>query len=148
MADLNVRQTAAILGVHENTVRNMAKDGRLPYYRIRPGGYRRFKAEDVAQLKRTLTPTPSYHDLHITTAENTRTSIFDLSFGLQVTCSRVGGWELWDHNRFAPRSPRSSRRPGPLLVAGEYAGGEHQWLILDVAGHVIVDSKNSREGSR
>lgn len=64
---------------------------------------------------------PSYHDLHITTAKIPRTSIFNLPYGYEVTCTRVGGWRLW--------------RDGDL-IAGEYDRG----LILDVAGSVIVRS--------
>jgi hypothetical protein len=63
----------------------------------------------------------SYHDLHITTVGINRTSIFNLPFGYEVSCNRVGGWCLWLNGQ---------------QVAGEYGQG----LILDVAGHVIVDS--------
>ncbi len=77
---------------------------------------------------------PSYHDLFITTAGIARTSIFNLPYGLEVTCSRVTGWKLWLH-------PDSG---GPeQLLAGEYALPE-QWLVLDVAGQVIVDSRDNR----
>lgn len=65
----------------------------------------------------------SYHDLHITTAKIRRTSIFNLPYGYEVTCTRVGGWRLWHDGD---------------LIAGEYDSG----LILDVAGSVIVDSLN------
>ncbi len=64
----------------------------------------------------------SYHDLHITTAQIPRTSIFNLSFFFQVTCTRVGGWQPWVH-------PDSGVEE---LVAGEY-DGEDKWLVLDVA---------------
>lgn len=69
---------------------------------------------------------PSYHDLYITTATLQRTSIFNLSYGLQVTCTRVGGWQLW--NIWGGKEE---------LLAGEYDGNG---LRLDVGGHVIVDS--------
>lgn len=64
----------------------------------------------------------TYHDLYITTAEMVRTSIFDLPFDMMVTCTRVGGWELWQDR---------------VLIAGEY---HDDGMRLDVAGHVIVDS--------
>ena len=32
---------------------------------------------------------PSYHDLHITTAQIQRMSIFNLPYGLEVACTRV-----------------------------------------------------------
>lgn len=74
---------------------------------------------------------PSYHDLHVTTPEIKRTSIFNLPYGLQVTCSRTSGWELW----------RTASRPADWrLLAGEYAAPD-KWLVLDVDGHVIVDSQ-------
>ncbi len=79
--------------------------------------------------------TPTYHDLHITTAEIPRTSIFNLPYGLRVTCSRVSGWELWQY-----RDSPGQLRCEPTLIAGEY-DGPGEWLVLDVAGHVIVDSR-------
>lgn len=66
---------------------------------------------------------PSYHDLHITTADIPRTSIFNLPYGYEVSCNRVGGWTLWLKDQ---------------KVAGEYDAG----LRLDVAGRVICDSLN------
>ena len=67
----------------------------------------------------------SYHDLHITTRLLPRTSIFNLPFDLKLTCTRVGGWELWlDEDR----------------VAGEFVTSAKDGLRLDVAGHVIFDS--------
>lgn len=76
---------------------------------------------------------PSYHDLFITTAAISRKSIFNLPFSVRVTCTRVGGWEVW-----------FDRGGGvePTLIAGEYHGGG---LILDVAGHVIVDSLTNNQ---
>jgi hypothetical protein len=73
----------------------------------------------------------SYHDLHITTPQIQRTSIFNLPYGLRVDCTRVTGWELWDV---------SAGYAKEVLLAGEYAGPE-KWLVLDVAGHVILDSR-------
>lgn len=74
---------------------------------------------------------PSYHHLFVTAPGIERTSIFRLAFGLEVSCNRVGGWQLW--NTY-----------GQDLVAGEYDGPE-KWLILDVAGHEIVNSRDDRE---
>jgi hypothetical protein len=71
---------------------------------------------------------PSYHDLHVTTRYIERTSIFDMPYGYEITCTRVGGWKLW-FNHIAPA--RAS-----VIVGGEYDGG----LRLDVGGHVICDS--------
>ena len=68
----------------------------------------------------------SYHDLHITTEAIPRTSISNLPFGVELVCNRVGGWTLWsgkDHQ-----------------LAGEYGSN---WLVLDVAGVVILDSRQN-----
>lgn len=74
---------------------------------------------------------PSYHDLHVTTPDIPRASVFNLPYGLQVMCTRVSGWELW----------RTAAHPADwVLLAGEYAAPE-KWLVLDVDGHVIVDSR-------
>lgn len=84
-----------------------------------------------------MTGRPSYHDLYVTTAEIPRTRLFDLPYGLEVicrpvvTCNRVAGWELWQTH--------SDIRKWKLL-AGEYDGPD-KWLLLDVAGHTIVDSR-------
>ena len=77
----------------------------------------------------------SYHDLHITTADIKRTSIFSLPYGLEVSCTRVAGWQLW---RFTEHA--GSRKEE--LLAGEYDHPD-AWLILDVGGHVILDSRGS-----
>jgi excisionase family DNA binding protein len=51
---INVRTAARILGVHENTVRNMADDGRLPHARLVKSGYRRFDRAAVEELAREM----------------------------------------------------------------------------------------------
>lgn len=73
-----------------------------------------------------MSESPSYHDLHITTAQIPRTSIFNLPYGLEVRCTRITGWQLWNMDRVQ-------------LLAGEF--DSESWLVLDVAGHVIVDSR-------
>lgn len=70
---------------------------------------------------------PSYHNLHVTTEDIPRTSIFNLPYGLQVVCNRVGGWSLID---------------GVNILAGEY---DDKWLILDVNGTEIVNSRDREE---
>ena len=66
---------------------------------------------------------PSYHDVYVTTRDIPRTSIFNLPYGYEITCNRIGGWSLWQGN---------------TQVATEYGLG----LVIDVDGHVIVDSLN------
>ena len=78
---------------------------------------------------------PSYHDLHITTAEIERTSIFNLPYDLTVQCSRVSGWQLW-------RTATSLR--DWRLLGGEYEGPD-KWLVLDVAGTVIANSRDRED---
>ena len=72
----------------------------------------------------------TYHDLHITTATIPRTSIFDLPLGLEVTCTRVGGWKLFR---------------GKDQLAGEY---DANGLRLDIGGVVIVDSLSRRRSGQ
>ena len=83
--------------------------------------------------KRTL----SYHDLHITAQSIPRTSIFNLPFRVQVTCTRVGGWRAWAH---------PERDLLEELLGGEYDGADH-WLVLDVAGYVTCDSRPKEAAS-
>jgi excisionase family DNA binding protein len=47
---LNVRETARRLGVHENTVRNWARQGVLPEARVPGSRFHRFRAADVERL--------------------------------------------------------------------------------------------------
>jgi hypothetical protein len=79
--------------------------------------------------------TPTYHDLHITTATIPRTSIFNLPYGLEAICNRVTGWRLYAHHDAGDTE----------LLAGEYDGPD-TWLVLDVAGHVILDSREIEQG--
>lgn len=76
----------------------------------------------------------SYHDLYITTATIPRTRLFNLPFALMVTCTRVGGWELLDCSKGIAEA---------RILAGEYAGPA--WLVLDVNGHTIVDSRRAAD---
>jgi hypothetical protein len=79
--------------------------------------------------------TPTYHDLYITAPGIPRTSIFSLGYGLRVTCTRVGGWQVWHMTEGVA---------GGTLIGGEYGGPGH-WLTLDVAGHIITDSRPAPE---
>lgn len=57
MADtgqLNVRETARRLGVHENTVRNWADRGILRPLRLPGSGYRRFDVAEVDRIARQM----------------------------------------------------------------------------------------------
>ena len=72
----------------------------------------------------------SYHDLEIETADIPKTSIFDLPYGLELTCTRTGGWQLWDRG--------GVREESIPLIAGEY---DDNWLRLTVGDTVIVDSR-------
>lgn len=46
---LTLSDAAAMLGVHEGTIRRWADSGRLPSYRT-PGGHRRFLRDDIARF--------------------------------------------------------------------------------------------------
>lgn len=52
---LTVNEVAKLLGVSATTVRNWAADGRLTEQRT-AGGHRRFRAQEVQQLARTVMP--------------------------------------------------------------------------------------------
>jgi excisionase family DNA binding protein len=47
---LNVRETARLLGVHENTIRNWVRDGVLPSAKVPGSRFHRFDARDVERL--------------------------------------------------------------------------------------------------
>jgi excisionase family DNA binding protein len=51
---MNVRETARRLGVHENTVRNWADRGILRPMRLPGSGYRRFDVAEVERLAREM----------------------------------------------------------------------------------------------
>jgi hypothetical protein len=71
---------------------------------------------------------PSYHNLYITTAEIPRTRVFDLPYGLEISCTRDAGWRLWDVGKGHDEA---------TVIAGEF---DSQGLRLDIEGYVIVDS--------
>jgi len=48
---LNVRDTARMLGVHENTVRNWEARGLLRAVHLPGSGYRRFSPQDVERMR-------------------------------------------------------------------------------------------------
>lgn len=51
---LNVRETARRLSVHENTVRNWVERGILRASRLPGSGYRRFEVQDVDRIAREM----------------------------------------------------------------------------------------------
>lgn len=51
---LNVRETAARLGVHENTVRNWEDKGLIRAVRLPGSGYRRFDAAEVERMREEM----------------------------------------------------------------------------------------------
>jgi hypothetical protein len=68
----------------------------------------------------------SYHDVEVG-FDGKRGKLFDLSYGLELTCTRAGGWQLW--NKWEGRS---------TLVAGEYDSPE---LMVWVAGVLVCGSE-------
>lgn len=48
---LTVRETARLLGVHENTVRNWQEKGILRAARLPASGYRRFDQDEVERIR-------------------------------------------------------------------------------------------------
>ena len=51
---MNVRDAAARLGVHENTVRNIERRGELKAIRLPGSGFRRFRREDVERMRQEM----------------------------------------------------------------------------------------------
>ena len=51
---MNVRDAAARLGVHENTVRNIERRGELAAIRLPGSGFRRFRKEDVERMREEM----------------------------------------------------------------------------------------------
>lgn len=51
---MNVRQTAAELGVHENTVRNWEEKGLLRGIRLPGSNFRRFPREEIARMRKEM----------------------------------------------------------------------------------------------
>lgn len=51
---LNVRETAARLGVHENTVRNWEQKGLLRAAKLPGSGYRRFDEAEVERMRNDM----------------------------------------------------------------------------------------------
>lgn len=75
----------------------------------------------------------SYHDLHITTAAMPRQRFSSLPYGYELTCTRVAGWQLWQH---ADVNGINAHK----LIAGEFER-QDRWLVLDVDGNVIMSSR-------
>lgn len=72
---------------------------------------------------------PHYHDLYVTTPKISRVSFTSLPYRCQIMCTRVGGWQLW---------AMADREYPEELLGSEYGC---DWLVLDVAGHVICDGR-------
>lgn len=51
---LNVRETAELLDVHENTIRNWERTGVLRGFRLPGSGFRRFPREEVERMRREM----------------------------------------------------------------------------------------------
>jgi len=54
MAFMTVRGAAAVLGVHENTVRHWERRGLLRAVRLPGSGFRRFNPEDIQALAASM----------------------------------------------------------------------------------------------
>lgn len=120
---------ASVNYVMDNTPQNMEKAQEMRLYLM--AGVRLLteaaKPKEPAVQVWPPQTSPSYHDVHIQTKQIPRKSIFDLPFNVMLTCTRLGGWELWEAGK---------------LLAGEYdpPNAPLGCLRVDVAGHVIVDS--------
>ena len=55
---LNVREAAACLGVHENTIRNWEARGILRAIHLPVSGYRRFETSEIERMSREMLLAP------------------------------------------------------------------------------------------
>ena len=77
----------------------------------------------------------SYHDV-VVYVDGTAYRIGD-RFGLLLTCTRSGGWELWA-DVDADQKPNGVTSHEQKLIGGEYSGHDFR---VEVAGVVICQSK-------
>ena len=75
------------------------------------------------KIRRLLKIDKSYHDVVII-IDGKRYDLFNLPYGYQITCTRVGGWELW-YKEFDMEYKQ---------VGGEYDSKSFQ---IEVAGKII-----------
>lgn len=54
---VGISQAAALLGIHINTLRKWADDGKVPFIK-HPSGHRRFVVEDLEEFRRAMTHEP------------------------------------------------------------------------------------------
>ena len=90
----------------------------------------------VSRLRRLLRvnslSTPTYHDV-VVYVDGQEYCLSD-HYGLELTCTRAGGWQLWNTwNKALDQA---------VQIGGEYHGGDFR---IEVAGHVICDSTKGRE---
>jgi len=50
---LTISQAAALLGVHQNTLRSWANKGLVPHVKL-PSGYRRFSRQQIEQIREDM----------------------------------------------------------------------------------------------
>lgn len=92
-----------------------------------------FNARSLASQKaeaaaRQAVKTVSYHDVHVTVPHLGRVALCNLPYGYKITCTRVGGWELWNEVG---------------CIGGEF---NKEWpLVIDVAGEVICSNPPHKE---
>lgn len=87
--------------------------------------------------RRVLAPVPSYHALNLTTKTIPRTPLVQLQDRIDVTCGVGSGWEAW--RIVTNNDPKASKPTTAVRLGGEFT--PDNWLRLDVAGHIIVDSE-------
>jgi hypothetical protein len=49
----------------------------------------------MSDVPKVIPQVRSYHDVEVEFGGN-RYRLFDVSYGLMLTCTRMGGWELWN----------------------------------------------------
>ncbi len=67
----------------------------------------------------------SYHDVHLTLSDGKRQRLGDMPFNIELSCTRVGGWQVWVMNT------------DPGARSGNRLGSEYDpvdWLVVDIDG--------------
>ena len=91
--------------------------------------------------RRVLAPAPSYHALNLTTKTIPRTPLVRFQDRIDVTCGKVSGWEAW--HIVTNTDPKAHKPTTAVRLGGEFT--PDNWIRLDVAGHIIVDSEPKEE---
>lgn len=124
------RQAARMIGVHYNTFYHWVEKGKIPF--VNTATTKKYRVVDINRWieRNENNQPPGNADLFVTTADIPRTPLIHLADSYLVECSVVWGWELMRVN-IGER----------VTIATEHSQETYGWLVLDVSGFVICDSR-------